>query len=152
DCVQSAMPELVAASGHTAWAGALAGMEVVVLRTVHGQAPVRFGVELGRHLPAHAAAMGKALLALLSDEDVRRRCGKQLPAQTERTLRTPKALLIDLAATRARGYAVSDEELFQGIRSYSVALQGPQGEAVALSVSYPLFAMRKGDEQALVKH
>lgn len=153
DCVQSAMPDLVAASGHTAWAGVLSGMEVVVLRTLHGKAPVRFGVELGRHLPAHAAAMGKALLALLPDAEVRRRCGRQLGAQTARTLRTPKALLADLAATRARGYAVSDEELFQGIRSISVAVQGPREEdAVALSLSYPIFAVGKPDEQALLGH
>jgi len=153
DCVQSAMPALVAASGHTAWAGVLSGMEVVVLRMVHGKAPVRFGVDLGRHLPAHAAAMGKALLALLPDGEVRRRCGKQLVAQTERTLRTPKALLADLAATRARGYAVSDQELFQGIRSISVAVQGPREEGpVALSVSYPVFAVTKTDEQALLRH
>lgn len=152
-CMQTEMPALVAATGHTAWAGVLSGAEVVVLRMVHGQTPVRFGVDLGRHLPAHAAAMGKALLALLPDVEVRRRCGRQLAAQTGHTVRSVKALLADLAAIRARGYAISDQELFQGIRSVSIALQGPhQEEPVALSLSYPLFAVTRAEEQAALAH
>lgn len=150
-CVQAEMPALAEATGHTTWAGVLSGAEVVVLRMVNGKAPVRFGVDLGRHLPAHAAAMGKALLALLPDTEVRKRCGASLSAQTEATFRSIKPLLADLAVTRARGYAVSDQELFQGIRSVSTAVQGPNGEEpVAISVSYPLFAVDHRQEQAVI--
>lgn len=151
-CVQAEMPALAEVTGHTTWAGVLSGAEVVVLRMVNGKAPVRFGVDLGRHLPAHAAAMGKALLALLPDTEVKKRCGPSLAAQTDATLRGLKPLLADLAVTRTRGYAVSDQELFQGIRSVSTAVQGPNGEEpVAISVSYPVFALDRPQEQAIVE-
>jgi len=151
-CVQAEMPGLAETTGHTTWAGVLSGAEVVVLRMVNGKAPVRFGVDLGRHLPAHAAAMGKALLALLPDAEVKKRCGVSLAAQTDATFRGIKPLLADLAVTRARGYALSDQELFQGIRSISTAVQGPNGEEpVAISVSYPLFALDNRQEQAIVE-
>lgn len=151
-CVQAEMPALAEVTGHTTWAGVLSGAEVVVLRMVNGKAPVRFGVDLGRHLPAHAAAMGKALLALLPDAEVKKRCGTSLAAQTDVTLRSIKPLLADLAATRARGYAISDQELFQGIRSISTTVQGPNGEEpVAISVSYPLFIQDPRQEQTILE-
>lgn len=144
--IEAEMEELVPRTQHTAWAGVLDGADVVALSTRHGGYPVRFGVDLGRRLPAHAAAMGKALLALMTDDMVRRVLPTRLARHTDRTLTRRDALLADLAATRRRGYAVSDEELFPGIKSVAVAFPA-RGEdpAVALSISFPLFSLRSDD-------
>lgn len=149
--VQEAMPDLVARTQHTAWAGVLDGADIVVLRTLHGGFPVRFGVDLGRRLPAHAAAMGKALLALLPDEEIAKRCKSALEAATRHSHRDLPALLADIAKIRARGYAESDQELFLGIKSIAIAFDGQAGqEAVALSLSFPLLSIEPGDEAKLV--
>jgi DNA-binding IclR family transcriptional regulator len=149
--VETAMAPLVQETSHTGWLGVLSGAEVVVLRTLHGGFPVRFGVELGSRLPAHAAAMGKALLARLDDAEVRRRCGARLKARTGRTAKDIATLIADLGRIRARGYAVSDQELFQGIRSIAVAFMRPgEEEAVALSLSYPVFSVPEGAETSLI--
>lgn len=149
--VQSSMHELVRATRHTAWVGILAGSDVVVLKTLQGAYPVKFGVEPGRRLPAYAAAMGKALLALQPDVEIKRLCAGRLTAQTERTMRTMPALLRDMAAIRRRRYAESNQELFEGIKAIAVAFAGPNGESpVALSVSYPLFAIPDGDDRTLI--
>ena len=116
-CVQETMPELVGRTSHTAWAGVLDGADVVALRTQHGGYPVRFEIDLGKRLPAHATAMGKVLLALLPDADVRRRMRGRLNAVTPHTITTLPALLSELASIRARGYGISDQELFAGIKS-----------------------------------
>lgn len=151
-CVQEAMTDLAALTHHTAWAGVLDGADVVVLRTQHGGFPVRFGVDLGRRLPAHAAAMGKALLALLPDDQIRRRFTGALETTTALSHASLPALLADLAAVRARGYATSDQELFLGIKSIAIAFDAPAGqEAVALSLSFPVHSVPPGAEQALIE-
>jgi DNA-binding IclR family transcriptional regulator len=150
--VDGAMDELVTATRHSAWIGVLADTEVVVVKTRQGSYPVQFGVEIGRRLPAHAAAMGKALLALRPDAELRRMFAGRLKAQTAHTLRSVDALLRDLAVVRRRGYARTDQELFQGIGGIAVAFTDPAGgNAMALSLSYPLFALDREDDRALVE-
>lgn len=151
--VEDEMAVLVPKTQHTAWAGVLDGADVVALSTRHGGYPVRFGVELGRRLPAHAAAMGKALLALMPDDMVRRILPARLARHTDRTLTRRDALLADLAATRQRGYAISEEELFPGIKSVAVAFPARGDDpAVALSISFPLFSLRSADAERDVIH
>lgn len=150
-CVREAMPELVARTSHTAWVGVLDGASVVVLSTRHGGFPVRFGVDLGRRLPAQVTAMGKALLALLPDDEIRRRLKGHLEKTTRHSHTAIAAVLADMAAIRARGFAVSDQELFLGIKSVAIAF-GPQSgqEAVALGLSYPLLSIEGDTERQLV--
>lgn len=151
DQVGQEMAELSAQTGHTAWAGILSGTEVVVLKTVRGTHPIQFTVEPGRRLPAHAAAMGKALLALKSDGDVRALFPQGLPATAGAALGSVDDLIAELGLTRLRRYAVSNQELFNGVRAISVAFQDTDKEkAVALSVSYPLFSVQDGGDQAIV--
>ena len=150
-CIQDVMPVLVARTSHSAWAGVLDGGSVVALRTQHGGFPVRFGVDLGQRLPAHAAALGKALLALLPDEEIRRRLKKGLEPRTKRSHTTIAAVLKDIEATRTRGHAISDQELFPGIRSIAVAFSSQGGqESVALGLSFPIHSVEPGTDRALV--
>lgn len=149
--VEEEMATLVPRTRHTAWAGVLDGADVVALSTRHGGYPVRFGVDLGRRLPAHAAAMGKALLALMPDEVVKRILPARLARHADRTLTRRDVLLADLATTRSRGYAISDEELFPGIKSVAVAFASRGDDpAVALSVSFPLASLRPEGEEKTV--
>ncbi len=151
DCIQENMPHLIGRTSHTAWAGVLDGAEVVVMRTQHGGFPVRFELDLGRRLPAHAAAMGKALLALLPDAEIRRRMQGRLVPLTRHTIVTMPALLADIAGVRARGYAISDQELFLGIKSISIALSADSvQEAAALSLSFPLGSVEPETERSFV--
>jgi DNA-binding IclR family transcriptional regulator len=150
--VQEAMRDLVAKTSHTAWVGVLDGPDVVPLRTEHGGFPVRFGVDLGRRLPAHAAAIGKALLALLPDAEIRSRLKGALRAMTPHTIKTVQALLADVTATRARGYAISNQELFLGVKSIAIAFDAQSGqEGVALGVSFPILSVTEAEEKILTK-
>jgi IclR family acetate operon transcriptional repressor len=77
---------------------------------------VRFHAPLGvRELP-HTSAAGKAILAALPESEMERiaqECG--LPRRTRKTITELPALRRDLEATRRRGYAVDDEEDFEGV-------------------------------------
>ncbi|MBP6502940.1 MAG: IclR family transcriptional regulator [Rhodoferax sp.] len=150
-CVEDAMVELATRTHHTAWTGVLEGTDVVTLGTQHGGFPVRFGIELGRRLPCHATAMGKALLALLPDDEIRQRMQGALPATTQYSLQSVDALLEDLAHVRICGYACSNQELFLGIKTIAIALQSPLNPSpIALSLSFPLLSVDASTEQALI--
>jgi DNA-binding IclR family transcriptional regulator len=66
---------------------------------------------LGRSVPLHATSTGKALLAFLPAEQVRRVLAGALTRFTDTTITDPEALVAELAATQARGYGVCAGEL-----------------------------------------
>ncbi len=135
---------LAAKTGHTTWLGLLSETDVIVLKTVRGTHPIQFSVEPGQHLPAHAAAMGKALLALKGDDEIRQLYGKTIQKVTSKTITDPATLIDELIEVRAKGYARSMQELFEGVHAIAISLQDiTTGRAVALSVSYPDFAVRE---------
>jgi DNA-binding IclR family transcriptional regulator len=62
--------------------------------------------------------------------------------RTAATLTTPAELKADLAAIRARGYAIDDEEVEEGVRCVGMAVLGHNGRPIAaISVSAPSFRM-----------
>ena len=65
----------------------------------------------GRSVPLHATSTGKALLAFLPAEQVRRVLAGPLTRFTDTTITDADALYAELAATRARGYGVCAGEL-----------------------------------------
>jgi IclR family transcriptional regulator, acetate operon repressor len=71
----------------------------------------------------HSTATGKAWLSTLSDREVEFRIGRKLPAATGNTVRTLAALKRQLAAIRAQGYSVSDQENEEGIKAISVPIR-----------------------------
>ena len=61
---------------------------------------------------------------------------------TAATITDPEALQADLALTRARGFALDDEERTPGMRCVAAAVFNSHGEPVAgVSVSGPAFRM-----------
>lgn len=90
----------------------------------------------------HISGIGKALLAWYPEARVRQIAAQGLQALTPRSLATEGALLADLAATRARGYAIDDQERAEGMRCVAAPVFNAHGEPVAgLSVSGPAFRM-----------
>jgi DNA-binding IclR family transcriptional regulator len=101
----------------------LVGSRVVYVEQVRGPDHAA-----GRAFPAHATALGKALLAEASvsvlDELV-------LDAWTTRTITDRGELEADLALTRERGWALEDGELDLARRSIGAVVRDHRGVAVA---------------------
>ncbi len=95
---------------------------------------------IGMSVPLHCSALGKVLLAHGT---------AQLPAgplerRTDKTITAEAALRADLAAVRARGYAVTEEELEPGLIAVAAPIYGYDGAVVAaLSVSAPVGRMAR---------
>jgi DNA-binding IclR family transcriptional regulator len=116
--------ELPAGSQETLLLAQLDGTDVLYLARHDGTQPIRLACDIGRRLPANCTALGKAMLAQLDPAVVAERY-RQLsafPRLSERSLRNVDALLEDLERTRARGYAIDDEENTIGVTCYGVAI------------------------------
>jgi IclR family transcriptional regulator, acetate operon repressor len=117
---------------------------------------------VGLTVPLHCSALGKVLLAygavhLLpatpsaaatsaaapsAATPAPSAAAPQLERRTDKTIVTEAGLKADLAAVRARGYAVTDEELEPGLIAIAAPVFGFDGAVVAaLSVSAPTTRM-----------
>jgi len=103
---------------------------------------------VGVSLPAHCTAIGKALLAGLTDEQVERLLPERLPAETSNTITDRAELLADLERVRASGVAYDREELTIGISAVGAAIRDAGNVVAALSIPVPT-ARFAGQEERL---
>jgi DNA-binding IclR family transcriptional regulator len=134
--VASLLDELAQEFGETVHLGRLDGAEIVYLAKRDSIHPLRLFSAIGRRLPAHATALGKALLARRSPAEVDRVLTGPLRRLTPHTITSRAQLRNDLAATRTHGYAIDREENSEGIVCFAVAL--PLDSPDAVSVSLPI--------------
>ena len=143
--------ELAIASEETIQLAILDGSEMTYLARHDGQQPVRLTSQIGRRLGASHTATGKAALATLDDDEVRRRFeGRRLPVMTSRSHPTVGALLEDLAVVRQRGYAIDDEETVEGVVCYGVAIPGRRPGEGPYAASITLLKVRATDAREVL--
>ncbi len=97
---------------------------------------IRLTVTLGRRIPITYSATGRAVLAYLPDEQVRRLIASiELAPSTPRTMVDPEAILRDVALIRQRGYAIAFEESMVGVTALGAPVFNGSGEpAYALTI------------------
>ncbi|MFN8623118.1 MAG: IclR family transcriptional regulator [Chloroflexota bacterium] len=142
DLVEIARPlmqQVVDITGETVQLARLDGVENVYLAIAESPHPMKLVSTVGARLYAHATGLGKALLAGLPDDEVRRRLdGVVLPAFTPHTITDADALVAAVREVRARGFATDDEEYVIGCRCVAMGIHDVGGSVVAaMSVSIP---------------
>jgi DNA-binding IclR family transcriptional regulator len=126
------LERLVQRTGETGHVAVLDGAESVTVAVVDGWRSVRMHSRVGERSPAHATAIGKALLSGLADDEVRARYGgRALERRTPRTIRSVGSLLGHLAGARAEGWAADAEELETGLRCVAAPVSDHTGAVVA---------------------
>jgi len=124
-------------TGYTTHFAIRNGDEAVYVEKLEGRRPYQMTSRVGMSLRLHSTAIGKAILAQLSDEEVLAIAARtRLERRTPNTLTSDEDLLAHLAAVRARGYAVDDEENEPGVRCVAAAVFDHTGRVVGgISVS-----------------
>ncbi|QFQ97115.1 IclR family transcriptional regulator [Streptomyces phaeolivaceus] len=145
--VRPYLDEASEALGETIHLARLDGMDVAYLATRESHEYLRTISRVGRRLPAHAGALGKALLAERPDTDLP---DGPYRALTRHTHTTRAALTADLAGVRARGYAVDREEGVTGIVGFGFALHTATPATDAISCSVPATRLTPDHEQRIV--
>ncbi|HET6503655.1 MAG TPA: IclR family transcriptional regulator [Amycolatopsis sp.] len=135
-----AVARLVAARcGETVHVGVLDGIDVVYLSKIDSTHSVRLISEVGRRLPAHCTAVGKALLAGLPAERLESLLsGRKLAALTDRSLTSRADLLAQLDDVRATGVAHERSESNPDAGCVAAPVVDAHGDWVAaMSISIP---------------
>jgi IclR family transcriptional regulator, acetate operon repressor len=135
---QPFLDRLGRATGETVNLGVAAGPVVEQIAQVDCAYLIGGTNWVGRPVPLHASGLGKVLLAY----GAAKLPPGELERRTPRTIVSEAALRVELAAVRARGYAVTDEELEAGLIAFAAPVFRYDGAVVAaMSVSAPVSRM-----------
>jgi IclR family pca regulon transcriptional regulator len=140
---RAVLEELREQTGHTVSMGVLDGARVIYVHRLLGHRAGQYAIDrdlgVGSNVPVHCTALGKVLLASLSDAERR-----ELLASLELTRHGPnsitdkKRLMAELDRIRPRGLVISDEELTRGARSIALLVPRPRSEhPLAIDVTVP---------------
>src|SRR5262249_43119585 len=118
------------------------GPELVLVERIDSPHAGRAGAPLGARGPLHARCHGKAGLGVLPDSEIEDYLESGLEAVTSHTTIEPDRLRDELEQIRSCGYAVSREELQDGVVSVAAAIRpGGQAPVASLSISGPKVRM-----------
>ena len=126
-------------TGETVHLAVLQGDAMMKIAKRESRHPVRVDTgTLGKTDAPHATASGKAMLAWLPEDDMRRVLAKGLARFTPKTITEWPALIEALRHVRRNGYAMDDEEYQPGVICVGAPIRDHNGAVVgAISASTP---------------
>lgn len=121
----------------------LVGTAQLTISRWQGRLAQPFASPLGERKPLHATSLGKALLAFLPDDQLTPLLPRIKLAQfTARTHTTLTTLREDLGTIRARGFAIDDNEIIDGVTCVAVPILAEDGMPLAsVSITAPSHRM-----------
>lgn len=133
------MTQIRAELNETVQLATLDGIDNVYLAKVDPDQQLRLASHVGARLPAYATGIGKALLSLLPDEEIRRRfTDVAFTAYTPQTISSLDALLQTVHRVRHIGHAEDHGEYTAGVFCVAMPLKSTTDHGLAaLSVSVP---------------
>jgi len=132
DVARPHMQGLVARTGESSSIAQLDGSDIVYVARVAVPKIIALRVDIGTRFPAPATSLGKVLLAGLDPADLDRVLAEPSRSGVEARWRPDRAELdTALAEVRARGWALTDEQLALGIRSVAAPLRDGSGRVIA---------------------
>lgn len=125
--------------GETVQLAVLTPPDVTFVAFIDSNSPVRLATRVGRQLPAHASATGKALLAFSQEETVREVLDSDLRALTDWTITDRQVLLDQLKLAHARGWASESQESTANLSCVAAPVLDSAGMAfAAVTVCLPV--------------
>ena len=143
DVVALAMPymrQLMEKTGETVNLYVPNAGQAICIAQVQSQQTIRAISRPGGTIALHRSAAGKAMLAQLTPAEVDEVVAKHgLVKGTKNSITAPSKLRAELRRTRARGFALDDEEFAPGLRCIAAVILDEHGAAQgALSIAGPV--------------
>ncbi|MGC4025521.1 MAG: IclR family transcriptional regulator C-terminal domain-containing protein [Mesorhizobium sp.] len=129
--VQPWLDQLSEKLGQSTSVAILDETEIVYLARAAQRKVMSIGLMPGSRLPAHCTSLGRVLLAALPERDAHATVLRSnLTPRTSFSLTDPEEILARIAAARAAGFALIDQEVEIGLRSIAVPLYSARGRVV----------------------
>jgi IclR family transcriptional regulator, KDG regulon repressor len=131
--------DLSVKTGNTVHLVILDGKEGIYIDKVEGSSATVLYSRIGRRIPVHCSAVGKALVGYKSKEEMKDILkGYKYKQQTVNTITNEKDFLAELEKVKKNGYALDSEENEPGITCIAVPIWDHSGSVVAaMSMSQP---------------
>lgn len=130
--------KLVNDLGETAHLAILEGIDTVYVHKAECNHPVKVLTHLGKRNPSYCTSSGKVLLAYSESDVIKRVIDHGLHPYTQKTITDPDTLLKTLKEIKEQGYALSKDELLEGITSIAAPIRDYTGKVVAaVTVTWP---------------
>ena len=134
------LKQLSQSTNETANLAILEGKEVIYIAKIESPEILTTNIKIGTRLPAHCTALGKVLLASISNWEFESlyKNDEPLPSLTSTSITSLEELKKHLKKVRIQGYAVDREEYKIGINCVGVPIFGRNGEVIAaISITGP---------------
>jgi IclR family pca regulon transcriptional regulator len=106
--------------------------EIIYLLRLRKRKYLPFDIRIGTKLPVYCTAMGKVLMAMGTQEQIKPILKTlEFKPLTPRTIKSLDKFIDELEKVRKNGYAINDEELSIGNRAVAAPILDKQGYAVA---------------------
>lgn len=125
-------------SDETVILGKRQGDMVVYLDVLESQRSIRYSARPGDRKPFHSSAIGKAMLSLVSDDEIRKTVNKVGQSRvTKSTLTEPEDLVKDIREGRERGVFITRGENVADVMAISMPFR-LGGEPVGIAIAGPM--------------
>jgi DNA-binding IclR family transcriptional regulator len=138
-------------TGETTQLVTLSGAHGLVLDVCEGPRLVRIAQGPGTIVALHCTATGKVLLAFVLRSRLEQMVAQGLPARTPNTLTTLVELEAEVDRILRLGYAVDDEECYEGVRCLAAPVWDASGgarAAIGVIASASTFTRRQNQDVA----
>lgn len=129
----------------------LEGTEVVYIFKEESTQAIRMASSIGKRLPAHTTAIGKALLSGFDEKQILEMHGDiALSKLTDYTVVDIQELIRQISDTKKNGYAFEKEESTEGISCVAAPIRNRSSNiCAAISIAVPVFRADKERMQVL---
>ena len=126
--------------------------ECVILCRVDPTRTTLFTSQVGSVQPLHVTGLGKVLMSEWSDQQIRDYFrGVHIKKMTAQSINNAEELIMECGRIRAQGYAIDNEENFNGLRCVAMPVRNYTGHiTAALSISGPTSRMSEGRIQGML--
>ncbi len=129
------------------------GESIVYVFKVDSKYNLRMQSRIGGRNPLYSTAIGKVLLANLSEQTIREiLTTTEFVPSTSHTHRTIDSLLAELEQVKQQGYGEDNEEQEEGLRCIAAPVHDRFGNVIAgMSISYPVLRHTDANEQKYIE-
>jgi DNA-binding IclR family transcriptional regulator len=148
------LTSLCSVSGETAQLVVLAGDKGVCVETVESPHALRVMPNKGTEIGLHSGAAGKIILCYLNPQEQERVIRvTQLPAFTRNTITDAVRLREQLREIKEQGYAVTEEEIYAGVKAIAAPIFDHRKKVVAsVCVAGPMDRLTDEKTKRLIGH
>ncbi|WP_342044134.1 IclR family transcriptional regulator [Bacillus sp. OTU530] len=155
DIKQIAQPhleELQKVTSETVHLGIRDKDSIVYVTKIESKNPVCLYSKVGNTVPMYCSAMGKAVLADVSDEEVRNYLSRNpLTKLTNNTITTEHGFMEEIVNVRGLGYAYDDSEHEEGVFCIGASIALNNKNYGAISVSMPKYRLTEEFHKQIIE-